>query len=109
MVNIRKLHSQAKILGTIVTVGGAMLMTLVNGPMLTLPWTRSTSHHQYTGSTASQDPIKGALMITAGCFCWASFMILQVLNNPSQLFFLCVHIYNLALYMFYRLDDHCND
>ncbi|KAL6123746.1 hypothetical protein ACLB2K_076264 [Fragaria x ananassa] len=88
MVNIRKLHSQAKILGTIVTVGGAMFMTLVNGPMLTLPWTRITSHHQSTSSTASQDPIKGALMITAGCFCWASFMILQAITlklYPAEL------------------------
>ncbi|KAE8682067.1 WAT1-related protein [Hibiscus syriacus] len=30
-VNIRRFHSQAKILGTIVTVGGAMLMTLIKG------------------------------------------------------------------------------
>lgn len=81
-VDIRRLHSQAKILGTIVTVGGAMLMTLVNGPMLAFPWTRSTSHNESTSSTDNQDPIKGALMITAGCFCWASFIILQVLNTP---------------------------
>ncbi|KAM5556286.1 WAT1-related protein [Rosa sericea] len=88
MVDIRRLHSQAKILGTIVTVGGAMLMTLVNGPMLTLPWTRSSSHHQSTSSTDSQDPIKGALMITAGCFCWASFFILQAITlkvYPAEL------------------------
>ncbi|KAF5467249.1 hypothetical protein F2P56_017095 [Juglans regia] len=38
-VSIRSLHSQAKILGTIVTVGGAMVMTLFSGPMLKLPWT----------------------------------------------------------------------
>ncbi|XP_050385592.1 WAT1-related protein At2g39510 [Argentina anserina] len=88
MVDIRKLHSQAKILGTIVTVGGAMLMTLVNGPMLTLPWTRSISQHQSTSSTASQHPIIGALMITAGCFCWASFIILQAITlkaYPAEL------------------------
>ncbi|PON62315.1 Plant-drug/metabolite exporter [Trema orientale] len=31
-VNIRRLHGQAKVLGTIVTVGGAMILTLVKGP-----------------------------------------------------------------------------
>lgn len=61
-------------------------MTLVNGPMLTFPWTRSTSHNESTSSTDNQDPIKGALMITTGCFCWASFIILQVLNTPPNLF-----------------------
>ena len=29
MVNIRRLHSQAKILGNIVAVGGAFLMTII--------------------------------------------------------------------------------
>ena len=79
-INLRSLHSQAKILGTIVTVGGAMLMTLINGPMLNLPWTRKNTHHESTVSTFHQDPIKGGIMIAAGCFCWAGFVILLV--NP---------------------------
>ncbi|XP_060675807.1 WAT1-related protein At2g39510 [Ziziphus jujuba] len=40
-VKIRSVHSLAKILGTIVTVGGVMFMTLVRGPTLNLPWARS--------------------------------------------------------------------
>ncbi|XP_070680970.1 WAT1-related protein At2g39510-like isoform X2 [Malus domestica] len=76
-INLRSLHSLAKILGTIVTVGGAMLMTLINGPMLNFPWTRRNIHQESTVSTVHQDPIKGAIMIAAGCFCWAGFMILQ--------------------------------
>ncbi|TYH73535.1 hypothetical protein ES332_D05G336200v1 [Gossypium tomentosum] len=73
------LHSQAKILGTIVTFGGAMLMTLINGPMLPLPWTKSNNHHVFSSASAvKQDPIKGALMIIFGCFCWAGFIILQL-------------------------------
>lgn len=80
-VNIRKIHSLAKIFGTIVTVGGAMLMTLVKGPMLDLPWTRAYNNQDSTAnSSIVQSPIKGALMITIGCFCWAGFMILQVIN-----------------------------
>ncbi|CAH1430579.1 unnamed protein product [Lactuca virosa] len=90
-VNVKKLHSQGKILGTLITVGGAMVMTLVNGPLVPLPWTKGTGVHQVVASTAlvSQDQhIKGAIMITAGCFCWASFYILQAMTlkeYPAQL------------------------
>lgn len=84
-VDMRKLNCQAKILGTIGTVGGAMIMTLVNGPILPLPWTKVTNEHQSTVSATKDDPLKGALMILAGCVCWACFVILQVflLNSFS--------------------------
>lgn len=91
-VNIRKLHSQGKILGTLVTVGGAMVMTLVIGPPVPLPWTKEGNgvHHALASTTmVSQDQhIKGAIMITLGCFCWASFYILQAMTlkeYPAQL------------------------
>ncbi|KAL3619293.1 hypothetical protein CASFOL_036863 [Castilleja foliolosa] len=76
-VNVRRLHSQAKIVGTLVTVGGAMIMTLVNGSVIGLPWTKTKPGSQITDEKAHQDPVKGALMITAGCFCWSIFYILQ--------------------------------
>ena len=67
-------------MGTIVTVGGAMLMTLVKGPMLNLPWINENgqSHHESTSAANKQDVIKGALMMLAGFFCWSGFVILQV-------------------------------
>ncbi|KAH9767797.1 WAT1-related protein [Citrus sinensis] len=37
-VKIKSMRSQAKILGTIVTAGGAMCMTLLKGPILEFPW-----------------------------------------------------------------------
>nr|GMD55896.1 WAT1-related protein At2g39510-like [Ipomoea batatas] len=76
-VKIRKLHSQAKILGTTATIGGAMIMTLVRGPNIGLPWTKHTQHIHTQTLHSQQDFIKGALMIAAGCFCWAIFYILQ--------------------------------
>ncbi|KAL3645687.1 hypothetical protein CASFOL_010867 [Castilleja foliolosa] len=76
-VNIRSLHSQAKIMGTLVTVGGAMIMTLVNGSVIGLPWTKRKPGFQTTDEKAHQNPVKGALMITAGCFCWSVFYVLQ--------------------------------
>nr|GMD50821.1 WAT1-related protein At2g39510-like [Ipomoea batatas] len=92
-VKMRKLHSQAKILGIIATFGGAMIMTLVKGPNIGLPWTKHT-HHIHTQTLHSQqDFIKGALMIAAGCICWASFYILQantLKSYPAGLSLTCL-------------------
>lgn len=77
-VYIRRLHGQAKVLGTTVTVGGAMLMTLVKGPVLNLPWTNGNAHQESTSAANKQALVKGALMILVGCVCWSGFIILQV-------------------------------
>ena len=87
MVNIRRLHSQAKILGNIVAVGGAFLMTLIKGPSLNLLWTEGRNPHDQSASAAhKQDLIKGALIIIASCFFWSCFIILQVGILNSMLF-----------------------
>lgn len=80
-VNIKRLHSQGKIFGTVVSLVGAMVMSLFKGPIIRLPWTNDTIHHQNsTQSLVSPHghSIKGPLMIAVGCFCWACFTILQV-------------------------------
>ncbi|XP_002534331.2 WAT1-related protein At2g37460 [Ricinus communis] len=88
-VNIKSLHSQAKIAGTIATVGGAMVMTMVKGAPVNLFGTKGNSHHeQGTSAINLHDSIKGALMITVGCFSWACFMILQAITlktYPAEL------------------------
>ncbi|KAK6933217.1 EamA domain [Dillenia turbinata] len=76
-VDLRKRHSQAKVLGTIVTVGGAMIMTLLSGPSLKLPGSRE-HHNAATNVVHQENPLKGAILMACGCFCWASFVILQV-------------------------------
>ncbi|KAL3523779.1 hypothetical protein ACH5RR_016613 [Cinchona calisaya] len=82
-VNLRRLHSQAKIAGTIITAGGAMIMTMVGGPVIGLPWTKADTNVHSTIEANPQNPLKGALMITAGCFCWAGFYILQAITLKS--------------------------
>ncbi|CAH9097499.1 unnamed protein product [Cuscuta europaea] len=82
-VNIRKLKSQAKILGTAVTMGGAMIMTFINGPVIGLPWTEEAQASSAVSVHAQQSSIMGAAMITAGCFCWACFFTLQAVTLKS--------------------------
>ncbi|KAK4488280.1 hypothetical protein RD792_004027 [Penstemon davidsonii] len=81
-VNIKKIHSQAKIIGTLVTVGGAMIMTLIVGPEIALPWTKHQLPDKITSTPTNvpQHPIKGALMIAAGNIGYSLFYILQVHN-----------------------------
>lgn len=78
-VKLKSMRSQAKVGGTLTTVGGAMLMTLVKGPVIDLIWTRGRTHQlQGSGGVDLQHSVRGSLMITVGCFSWACFMVLQV-------------------------------
>ncbi|EPS57420.1 hypothetical protein M569_17398, partial [Genlisea aurea] len=77
-VKMGSMRSQAKIIGTVATVGGAMIMTLVRGPDLGLPWTKNVAgHSELQGVLTLSQSIKGAAFITVGCISWGSFMILQ--------------------------------
>ncbi|KVI04945.1 Drug/metabolite transporter [Cynara cardunculus var. scolymus] len=75
------------IVGTLVTVGGAMIMTVVAGPTIGLPWTKgSTTDHQQQSTTPPVSPadnIKGSMMIIAGCVSWSFFYIVQAITLRS--------------------------
>ncbi|QCE07048.1 WAT1-related protein [Vigna unguiculata] len=77
-VNIRSIRSQAKVAGTVATVSGAMIMTLIKGPLLF--GTHGGNDQSQNNGTSTQHTIMGFIMITIGCFCWASFMILQAIT-----------------------------
>ncbi|KMT17529.1 hypothetical protein BVRB_2g037320 [Beta vulgaris subsp. vulgaris] len=81
-VNLREVRSLAKVGGTMVTIGGATIMTLVKGPGVKLPWIKRDYNH-VTNTSYHQDPIKGAIMITSGCMGWAAFVILQAITLRS--------------------------
>lgn len=88
-VNLRKLHSQAKVMGTLVTVGGAMIMTLVRGSEIGLPWTKHQNDSHASGSTGDQQsPIKGALMIGAANIGYSLFYIFQASSVLIILYFI---------------------
>ncbi|ESW13055.1 hypothetical protein PHAVU_008G164000 [Phaseolus vulgaris] len=77
-VNLRKIHSVAKVIGTAVTVTGAMVMTLYKGSAL--QFVKGQANHQESGSTtqpSEQNWVLGTVMLLASCGGWASFFILQ--------------------------------
>ncbi|KAK7284223.1 hypothetical protein RJT34_18965 [Clitoria ternatea] len=83
-VKLKSIHSQAKVFGTLATVAGAMVMTLIKGPVLELFGTHgSNMHNQPNGGVNLQHAIKGSVMITIGCFSCACFMILQAITIES--------------------------
>ncbi|CAL0310426.1 unnamed protein product [Lupinus luteus] len=88
-INIKNIRSQAKVLGTIATVAGAMVMTLLKGPIVEFFGTHgNNSHNQQNGGSNLQHAIKGSIMITIGCFSWAGFMVLQSITleaYPAEL------------------------
>ncbi|CAH9133388.1 unnamed protein product [Cuscuta epithymum] len=115
-VNIRRLHSQSKIMGTTLTIGGAMIMTLVRGHIIEFPWTLKHQIQQSVSATAPHHDhhVKGAAMIAAGCFSWSCFYILQAItlkSYPAGLSLttlICTFgaLQNLVLALVVERDDH---
>ncbi|GKV48043.1 hypothetical protein SLEP1_g54879 [Rubroshorea leprosula] len=83
-VDMKKIRCQAKVVGTIVTVAGAMLMTLYKGHVINLFW----SNHIHTNTTstpaaaaaADKDWLKGSILLIFATLAWASFFILQAVT-----------------------------
>ncbi|KAE9589954.1 putative EamA domain-containing protein [Lupinus albus] len=91
-IKIRSIRSQAKVIGTLVAVSGAMVMTLMKGPLLGALGTHIGDNHnhnqQHNNGTNIQHTIKGTIMIITGCFSWSCFVILQSITldtYPAEL------------------------
>ncbi|KAL7596506.1 hypothetical protein Lser_V15G28538 [Lactuca serriola] len=83
-LNLKSIRSQAKVLGTMTTVAGAMVMTLIKGPILELFWTKGRTYHEVaTSGVDLHNSLKGTFMITLGCVSWSGFMILQSITLKS--------------------------
>ncbi|XP_020227275.1 WAT1-related protein At4g08290-like isoform X1 [Cajanus cajan] len=89
-VNFKEVRSLAKVIGTLVTFGGALLMTLYKGPLINLFYSPNTTHHQDVSHTPQdlKHWVSGTLFLLLGCFSWASFIILQSITlkrYPAEL------------------------
>ncbi|XP_071686497.1 WAT1-related protein At5g07050-like [Rutidosis leptorrhynchoides] len=81
-LNLRTVRSQAKVVGTIFTVAGAMLMTLYKGNVVELFWTKHVHPHYAETTSATSDSsdkewVTGSILLIIATFAWASFFIVQ--------------------------------
>ncbi|KAK1424104.1 hypothetical protein QVD17_19416 [Tagetes erecta] len=92
-VNLKKIHSQAKVIGTVITVTGAMVMTLYKGPIVDILWyshhgATSTHHAAAASSSSGQHWLAGTLMILLCTCSWAGYFIVQSMTlkeYPAEL------------------------
>ncbi|XVF24524.1 hypothetical protein REPUB_Repub13aG0135600 [Reevesia pubescens] len=77
-IDVKKVRCQAKIVGTMVTVGGAMLMTLYKGPIVELFWSKNI-HLKSSNATdiTDKDWVKGSILLIIATLAWASLFVLQ--------------------------------
>ncbi|KAJ6810804.1 WAT1-related protein-like [Iris pallida] len=81
-VKLKSRHSQAKIVGTLVTVAGAVLMILYKGPILSFVWSKGRSDHGSAAAAAApaesgSNWLKGTFELLGSCACWSAFYIVQ--------------------------------
>ncbi|CAN4118676.1 unnamed protein product [Withania somnifera] len=76
-VDIKKIGCQAKMLGTIATMAGAILMTLYKGPVVNLLW---SNHINATRGAYDKDWLNGSILLIFATLAWASFFILQAIT-----------------------------
>ncbi|KAF3618863.1 WAT1-related protein [Capsicum annuum] len=81
IVHIKKIGCLAKVLGTIVTMVGAILMTLYKGQVVNLLWSNNiNSNEVITSGAYDKDWVNGAILLIFATLSWASFFILQAIT-----------------------------
>lgn len=77
-VNLKKKSSMAKVIGTTITVAGAMVMTLYKGPMFNLvPHGHGGAHHEATAANPV-NWVAGTIQLISCIVGWSGFFIVQV-------------------------------
>jgi hypothetical protein len=91
-VNMKEIRSIAKVIGTLVTFAGALMMILYKGPQIHLFYSPKTAHNSGSHDTQTlKHWVSGTLFLMMGCVAWSSFFILQATIIP--LFFMKVFFF----------------
>lgn len=85
-LELKQVRCQAKLIGTLVTVVGAMLMTLYKGPVMELFWTKfmhARPHESESPADGSSGKnwLMGCIFVIIATLAWASLFVLQVICN----------------------------
>nr|GLL44465.1 WAT1-related protein At4g08300-like [Ipomoea trifida] len=78
-INLKKVSSMAKVIGTVITLGGAMVMTLYKGPIVDIiPHPHGGSHHaEAAGAAGGQNWVMGTICLIACIVGWSGFFVVQ--------------------------------
>ncbi|GKV39667.1 hypothetical protein SLEP1_g47405 [Rubroshorea leprosula] len=81
-IDMKKVRCQAKMVGTALTVAGALLMTLYKGQIVTLFWSKyihlqNISKTDIAAANANQNWYLGSILLIIATLAWASFFIVQ--------------------------------
>lgn len=80
VVNWKEVRGLAKVFGTIVSVSGAMVMTLYKGPIIGKGSLRIDSNHESSAASTERHMVKGPIFLIIACCCWSAFVILQTIT-----------------------------
>lgn len=84
-VNIRSLRSNAKIIGTVISVSGAMSMALLKGPKLL---NAGIVAIKSSSGSSGETWLLGSLILFGNSCCWAIWTVMQVF--PPYVIFICL-------------------
>ncbi|PKA49132.1 WAT1-related protein [Apostasia shenzhenica] len=88
-ISINSRRSQSKIVGTLVTVIGALLMILYKGLVVGLPWTKGRKNNTTEAVVLDEKHwIISTFMLLGSCICWSAFFIVQantLKSYPAEL------------------------
>lgn len=78
VVDIKNPRGIAKILGTVISLAGVTVITLYKGPAMRSLY--DAPIHMKSISI-EENWVKGSILTVASCITWASWFIMQVINN----------------------------
>lgn len=78
IVNFEDPRGIAKIIGTLVSLAGVMIMTLYKGAVLKNLWHPLIYIHK-GNNVIKEDWVKGSILTVASCITWAIWYIMQVI------------------------------